>query len=108
MSCGSRGGGRDQRPKKKKCMCVIIRTKEKKNVAFFIIERRKKKKKELLISSFSCPIFIYHHIAGKAGTAARPHAVNPRKMTRVTSPSPRLPGKKDFPKKKEKKPSAYI
>ena len=41
-----------------------------------------------------------HHVAG---TAARPHAVNPRKIARVTSPSPRLSGKKDFPKKKTKK-----
>ena len=87
--------------RKEKCRIFYHRTKKEKE--------KRRQKKELLISSFSCPIFIYHHhIAGTAGTAARPQAVNPRKMARVTSPSPRLPGKKDFPKKKEEKQSAYI
>ena len=70
---------------------------------------KEKRKKIAYFELFICLIFIYHHhIAGTAGTAARPQAVNPRRMARVTSPSPRVPGKKDFPKKKEEKPSAYI
>ena len=57
----------------------------------FIIEKRKEKAcYELFLQDNSVCHFVYHI----AGTAAKPHAVNPRKIARVTSPSPRLSGKK--------------
>ena len=91
---------------------------KRKNDAFFNIERKKqktktkrrKKKGEKNMAYFELfmSIFIYHHhIAGTAGTAARPQVLNPRKMARVTSPSPRLPGKKRFSLKKKNKAHIY-
>ena len=111
------------------CMyvCHVIRTKKKKSRILSYKERKTKrieqkrketKKKEIAhfksssfikytiqnnFSILSC-IIIMHHVAG---TAAKPHAVNPRKIARVTSPSPRLSGKKDFPKKQKKSRYRY-
>ena len=107
------------------CMyvCHVIRTKKKKSRILSYKERKRKeknknekknekKRRKKRNSSFQVKLFykIYdpkqflntfmHHVAG---TAAKPHAVNPRKIARVTSPSPRLSGKKDFPKKSKTK-----
>ena len=108
------------------CMyvCMSCNKNQKKKESHFLsykerktkrIEQKRKETKKKEIAHFKSSSFIkytiqnnfsilsciiMHHVAG---TAARPHAVNPRKIARVTSPSPRLSGKKDFPKKKPKK-----
>ena len=56
-----------------------------------------------MFHSFIFFFFFHVIISDIAGTAASPHAVNPRKIARVTSPSPRLSGKKDLPIKIKKK-----
>jgi hypothetical protein len=72
---------------------IVCINKKKTNTFYHRKRKRTCFDKEIYVT------FLYHHIAG---TAAKPHADNPRKIARVTSPSPRLCGIKDFPKQPKK------
>ena len=74
-----------------------------KNIYNVFHHKGKKRKKRIIWFETFYKVILCHFLYHIAGMAAKPHAVNPRKMARVTSPSSRLSGKKDFAKKKKAK-----